>query len=79
MTETAAPLIEPPPAAPTPNCIMRAWTTHESELRRWLRTRVREPADADDLMQELFIKALRQGHHVISKALIHKAFVFSAP
>lgn len=61
MTETAAPLIEPPPAAPTPNCIMRAWTTHESELRRWLRARVREPADADDLMQEMFIKALRQG------------------
>ncbi|WP_296869576.1 sigma-70 family RNA polymerase sigma factor [Tibeticola sp.] len=45
----------------TPSCITRAWTTHEAELRRWLRARLRDPADADDLMQELFIKALRQG------------------
>ncbi|GAB4209710.1 MAG: sigma-70 family RNA polymerase sigma factor [Tibeticola sp.] len=45
----------------TPNCITRAWIAHETELRRWLRARLRDPADADDLMQELFIKALRQG------------------
>lgn len=45
----------------TPSCITRAWAAHEAELRRWLRARLRDPADADDLMQELFIKALRQG------------------
>lgn len=60
MTDTAAPPFEPLSTASTPSCIMRAWSAHESELRRWLRARVREPADADDLMQELFIKALRQ-------------------
>lgn len=46
---------------PTPSCITRAWSAHEAELRRWLRSRLRDAAAADDLMQDLFIKALRQG------------------
>ncbi|WP_185975029.1 MBL fold metallo-hydrolase [Tepidimonas thermarum] len=47
--------------AGAPSGVARAWIAHERELRRWLRARLREPADADDLMQALFIKALRQG------------------
>ena len=43
------------------NCLSTAWTAHESELRGWLRRRVGNNALADDLLQDLFLKALRQG------------------
>ncbi|MBA3057726.1 MAG: sigma-70 family RNA polymerase sigma factor [Gammaproteobacteria bacterium] len=43
------------------NCLNSAWSAHESELRGWLRRRVGNSALADDLMQDLFLKALRQG------------------
>lgn len=43
------------------NCLTTAWTAHESELRGWLRRRVGNNALADDLLQDLFLKALRQG------------------
>jgi RNA polymerase sigma-70 factor (ECF subfamily) len=43
------------------NCLSTAWTAHESELRGWLRQRVGNAALADDLLQDLFLKALRQG------------------
>ncbi|MDZ7754755.1 MAG: RNA polymerase sigma factor SigZ [Gammaproteobacteria bacterium] len=39
---------------------MRAWQQHERELRAWLRGRLADPHDADDLLQELFLKAMRQ-------------------
>lgn len=39
---------------------MRAWKHHESELRAWLRRRMGSLDDADDLLQDLFLKALRQ-------------------
>ena len=42
------------------NCLMTAWHRHEAELRAWLRSRTGNPADADDLLQELFLKAMRQ-------------------
>jgi RNA polymerase sigma-70 factor (ECF subfamily) len=45
----------------TMNCLTTAWTAHESELRSWLRHRVGNAALADDLLQDLFLKALRQG------------------
>ena len=45
----------------TMNCLSTAWTAHESELRGWLRYRVGNAALADDLLQDLFLKALRQG------------------
>lgn len=38
-----------------------AWTAHAPELRGWLRQRTRNTALADDLLQDLFLKALRQG------------------
>lgn len=41
-------------------CLMRAWKHHESELRAWLRGRLGSLDDADDLLQDLFLKALRQ-------------------
>ncbi len=42
------------------NCLMRAWDSHEAELRAWLRRRLNNSHDAEDLLQDLFIKALRQ-------------------
>lgn len=42
------------------NCLMRAWHLHEGELRGWLRKRLADPADAEDALQDLFLKALRQ-------------------
>jgi RNA polymerase sigma-70 factor (ECF subfamily) len=42
-------------------CLTTAWSAHESELRGWLRRRLTNPAEADDLLQDLFLKALRQG------------------
>jgi len=42
-------------------CLMAAWERHEAELRGWLRHRLGNGVDADDVLQELFIKAMRQG------------------
>ena len=43
------------------NCLTNAWTAHAAELRGWLRHRTGNPAMADDLLQDLFVRALRQG------------------
>lgn len=43
------------------NCLSAAWTLHKSELRGWLRHRLGDTTLADDLLQDLFLKALRQG------------------
>lgn len=43
------------------NCLMTAWSRHEAELCAWLRARMGNAHDADDMLQELFLKALRQG------------------
>jgi len=43
------------------NCIDAAWKQHAPELRSWLRHRLNLPQDVDDMMQDLFIKALGQG------------------
>lgn len=48
------------------NCLTTAWTAHEPELRGWLRRRLANPAQADDLLQDLFLKALRQGERFCS-------------
>lgn len=42
------------------NCLMKAWGEHEPELRGWLYSRLGNPHDADDMLQDLFLKALRQ-------------------
>jgi RNA polymerase sigma-70 factor (ECF subfamily) len=43
-------------------CVSAAWAAHEGELRGFLRHRLADPAQADDLLQDVFIKAMRQGH-----------------
>jgi RNA polymerase sigma-70 factor (ECF subfamily) len=43
------------------NCLMRAWEQNEGELRGWLRKRLGNAVDAEDALQELYLKALRQG------------------
>jgi RNA polymerase sigma-70 factor (ECF subfamily) len=48
------------------NCLTKAWTQHEPELRGWARHRLNNPTDADDLLQDLFLKALRQGDRFCS-------------
>ena len=43
------------------NCVQQAWREHEAELRGYLRRRLARAADADDLLQEVFLRTLRQG------------------
>ncbi len=50
----------------SPNCLTTAWKSHEPELRGWLRHRLRDQSQADDLLQDLFLKALRQGEKFCS-------------
>lgn len=42
-------------------CVLNAWNAHETELRAWLRRRLGQPADAEDLLHDVFLKAMRQG------------------
>jgi RNA polymerase sigma-70 factor (ECF subfamily) len=42
-------------------CVLAAWRDHETELRRFLRHQSHDPHQADDLLQEVFVKAMRQG------------------
>ena len=42
-------------------CILRDWNAHESELRNFLRHRSGDEHLADDLLQEVFVKAMQQG------------------
>lgn len=42
------------------SCLMNAWDKHEGELRAWLCNRLGNPHDAEDMLQDLFLKALRQ-------------------
>lgn len=41
------------------NCLMAAWGRQEGELRAWLRNRLGNSHDAQDLLQDIFVKALR--------------------
>jgi RNA polymerase sigma-70 factor, ECF subfamily len=42
-------------------CVSAAWQAHEAELRGYLRHRVADDAAADDVLQDVFVKAMRQG------------------
>ena len=42
-------------------CTLRAWQQHQSELKGYLIHRLADPPLAEDLLQEVFIKALREG------------------
>ena len=48
------------------DCLNTAWQAHAPELRR----RLKNPAQADDLLQDVFLKALRQGKRFCS---VHNA------
>ena len=48
-------------------CVVRAWRAHEGELRGYLRHRAGSDALAEDLVQEVFVKALR--HRAVFCAL----------
>lgn len=43
------------------NCLMAAWHQHEAEMRGWLRHRLGNAVDAEDLLQNVFLGAVRQG------------------
>lgn len=54
---------EPPQREGVPfACVLAAWQAHETELRSFLAHRGGSAAAADDLLQEVFFKAMRQGH-----------------
>lgn len=42
-------------------CVARAWQAHEGELLGYLRHRLADDDAAADLLQDVFVKALRQG------------------
>lgn len=42
-------------------CVARAWEAHEAELRGYLRHRMADAEAADDVLQDVFVKAMRQG------------------
>lgn len=42
---------------------MRAWRNHSSEVRAWVMFRLPTDEDADDFMQDLFLKSLRRQSH----------------
>ncbi len=44
-----------------PDCLMQAWHAHERELLAWLTRQLGDHAAAEDTLQDVFIKALRQG------------------
>lgn len=52
------------------DCLNTAWLAHAPELRHWMRQRLKNPAQADDLLQDVFLKALRQGERFCS---VHNA------
>ncbi len=45
------------------NCITNAWEAHETELRNFIRGRVNNSDQAEDLLQDIFIKGMAEGSH----------------
>jgi len=43
------------------DCVLGAWRAHESELVRFLSHRLGDLSQAEDLLQEVFLRAMRQG------------------
>ncbi|EHL22932.1 MAG: RNA polymerase subunit sigma-70 [Acidovorax sp. SCN 68-22] len=43
------------------NTLLSAWSRHEAELRRWLMSRAPVKSEVDDLLQDVFLKTLKQG------------------
>ncbi|MDL2338668.1 MAG: sigma-70 family RNA polymerase sigma factor [Pseudomonadota bacterium] len=43
------------------NCVSSAWQAHEGELLGYLRRRLSDADAADDVLQDVFVKAMRHG------------------
>ena len=43
------------------DCVLHAWSAHEAELKGFLLRQGADADSADDLLQEVFLKAMRQG------------------
>jgi RNA polymerase sigma-70 factor (ECF subfamily) len=57
-----APATEPPGRDGVPfACVTAAWNTHEAELLGYLAHRLGDKHAAEDLLQDVFVKAMRQG------------------
>jgi RNA polymerase sigma-70 factor (ECF subfamily) len=67
-------------------CVAKAWREHEGELRGYVRHRLSDDDAVDDLLQDVFVKAMRQGEgfcsldnprawlfHVARNALVDRA------
>jgi RNA polymerase sigma-70 factor (ECF subfamily) len=52
---------ELPPPTVRFACVAAAWQAHEGELRGYLRHRLSDTDAADDVLQDVFVKAMRQG------------------
>lgn len=42
-------------------CVLRAWNAHQAELRHFLLGQLKDQAVSDDMLQEVFLKAMREG------------------
>lgn len=60
------------------DCVSRAWQAHENELRAFLVHRTGNHAMAEDLLQEVFLRSMRQGQRFCELANPH-AWLFSRP
>lgn len=47
-------------------CVQQAWAQHHPELRGYLAHRLGDRLQAEDLLQDVFLKAIRQGHDFCS-------------
>lgn len=47
-------------------CVAAAWRAHEAELRSFLRHQLSDGHAAEDLLQDVFLKAMRQGQDFCS-------------
>jgi RNA polymerase sigma-70 factor (ECF subfamily) len=52
---------KPSPELASFACVSAAWQAHEAELRGYLRHRASDADVADDVLQDVFVKAMRQG------------------
>ena len=54
------------PSSSSFHCHNKAWRQHQAEIRAFLKNRAGSGDEADDLLQEVFLKALHQGKEFCS-------------
>ncbi len=50
-----------PESSPTFDCVLGAWQAHEAELLGFLRRQLSDEASAEDMLQEVLLRAMQQG------------------